>query len=131
VARWSAFLATATAIALTVPNVALADQKKPVKTTTTLSGLGGVDGESLDSKHGDTIKSGSHGSRYRNCSVGSGRQTAGDPQLPPGSTRGRDLGPGSRNPTAEQSGAVREHALSASSLCYSAREGPKVGDDHA
>jgi hypothetical protein len=34
-ARWSAFLTTAMIVALAVPNVAFADQKKPIKTTTT------------------------------------------------------------------------------------------------
>jgi hypothetical protein len=34
-ARWSAFLTSAMVIALAVPNVAFADQKKPINTTRT------------------------------------------------------------------------------------------------
>jgi hypothetical protein len=34
-ARWGIFVTTAIAVALAVPNVAFADQKKPIKSTTT------------------------------------------------------------------------------------------------
>jgi hypothetical protein len=48
-ARWSAFLITAMVIALVVSNVAFADQKKPVKTTTTSSGS--IKGDTTDQGH--------------------------------------------------------------------------------
>jgi hypothetical protein len=59
-ARWSAFLITAMVIAVAVPNVASADQKKPVKTTTTSSGS--IKGDTTDQGHDKWNQSSPRGS---------------------------------------------------------------------
>jgi hypothetical protein len=74
-ARWSTFLAIAIAIALAVPCLAFADQKKPINTTTTsgtithrkaggsqqeyLTTSGGIKGDTTDQGHEKWLQSSS------------------------------------------------------------------------